>query len=178
MQGAITKDNWHREAKTIAIRNAVRSRRWGMRVTVYDDPTAANNGEYILEYNQADTNRQNNSNWLKVADPGQTWGGGSGASTPQDEYFTGDGVADEFTIADADGLIQIVEVGGQVMQPGVDYAVVCPIITFTTPPANGIDIGVYYWQDVTVVDNYFLGLYASLVALQAAHPTAAAGNYA
>jgi hypothetical protein len=178
-ESTFNKDNWHREAKTIAIRNAIRTRRWGMRVTVYDDPTPANNGDYVLTHNQVDDDRQNNANWLLVADIGETWGGGGGgASTPANEYFLGDGVEDEFTIADADGLIQLVEVGGQVMEPGDDYSIAGPVITFTAPPANGVSIGVYYWNDVTVVDQYFLGLFVSLAALQAAHPTASVGNYA
>lgn len=80
-QSQFTKDNWHRGVATIAIRNGIRSRRWGMRVTVYADPTPANNGEWVLSYNEADTNIQNNSNFLKVADIGAQWGGGSFALT-------------------------------------------------------------------------------------------------
>ena len=147
MESAFSKDNWHRQAASIAIRNSIRSRRWGMRVTVY---TGGSAGDYVLSYGLVDTNLQNNANWLKVADIGETWGGGGGASTPENEYFTGDGVEDEFTIADAAGLIQYVEVGGQVMRPGTDYNVAGPVVTFTTPPGNGIDIGVYYWNAVVV----------------------------
>lgn len=76
-----TSDNWHREALNLTKRNAIRTRRWGMRVTVYGDSTPANNGDYVLTYNQASTNRQDNSNWVKVADIGATWGGGGGSYT-------------------------------------------------------------------------------------------------
>lgn len=145
------KDNWHREAETIAVRNMIRTRRWGMRVTVYDDPTPSNNGDWVLSYDLDDTDRQNNDNWLKVADIGQTWGGGGGgSSTPGNEYFTGDGVETVFTLAEASAVIQYVEVGGQVMRPGDDYSVSANEVTFVDPPANGIDIGVYYFTDLVV----------------------------
>jgi hypothetical protein len=80
-EGQFTSDQWHHEAEDIARRNGIRSRRWGMRVTVYDDPTPANNGDYVLSYNLANTNRQSNSNWQKVADIGETWGGGGSVNT-------------------------------------------------------------------------------------------------
>ena len=76
-----TSDQWHHEAETIARRNGIRSRRWGMRVTVYNDANPANNGDYVLSYALANTNRQSNSNWLKVADIGETWGGGGSVYT-------------------------------------------------------------------------------------------------
>lgn len=151
MESAFSKDNWHRQAASIAIRNSIRARRWGMRVTVY---TGGSAGDYVLSYGLVDTNLQNNANWLLVAAIGATWGGGGGSSTPVVEYFTGDGIEDEFTISDAAGVIQFVEVGGQVMQPGVDYTIAGPVITFTSPPANGIDIGVYYWASASVVTDF------------------------
>lgn len=75
--GQLIQDNWHRDVQTIVMLNAVNPRRWGMRVTVYDDPVPANNGDYVLEYNRSSTNLQDNANWLKVADIDTTWGGGS-----------------------------------------------------------------------------------------------------
>lgn len=74
--GELQKDVWHREAETIARRNGIQLRRWGMRVTVYNDSDPANNGEWVLSYDLASTNRKDNDNWLKVADIGATWGGG------------------------------------------------------------------------------------------------------
>jgi hypothetical protein len=74
--GELLKDIWHREAVNISIRNGIQLRRWGMRVTVYNDATPANNGDWVLEYNRASTNRKDNANWLKVADINTTWGGG------------------------------------------------------------------------------------------------------
>lgn len=71
-----TSDNWHRECETLSKRNAIRSRRWGMRTTVFNDAVPANNGDYVLSYNLTNTNRQSNGNWLKVATIGSTWGGG------------------------------------------------------------------------------------------------------
>lgn len=74
--GELQKDVWHREAETIARRNGIQLRRWGMRVTVYNDSDPANNGEWVLSYDLASTNRKDNDNWLKVADIGATWDGG------------------------------------------------------------------------------------------------------
>lgn len=90
-EGQFTKDNWHREATTLAVRNGIKTRRWGMRVTVYADPTPANNGEWVLEYNQVNTNRQSNLNWLKVANIGQVWGGGAATVTAADNGLHLDG---------------------------------------------------------------------------------------
>lgn len=79
--GELQKDVWHREAATIARRNGIQLRRWGMRVTVYDDSNPANNGDWVLSYGLASTNRKDNSNWLKVADIGATWGIPSGGGS-------------------------------------------------------------------------------------------------
>lgn len=90
--GEVLKDVWHREARTVTIRNAIRLRRWGMRVTVYDDPTPANNGDYVLSYNLNSTSRQDNDNWIKVASLGSTWGGaGSSAVIPLDAVIVNAG---------------------------------------------------------------------------------------
>lgn len=76
-EGAFNVDNWHREAVSLTVRNGIKTRRWGMRVTVYTGPNA---GDYVLSYGLVDNNIQNNANWLKVADIGQTWGGGGGGT--------------------------------------------------------------------------------------------------
>jgi len=76
-EGAFQVDNWHRDAKSLNIRDGVKTRRWGMRVTVYTGPDA---GDYVLSYGLSSTSIQDNANWLKVADIGQTWGGGSGGA--------------------------------------------------------------------------------------------------
>lgn len=80
------KDIWHREAGTVAQRNAVNPRRWGQRVTVYND--GANSGEYVLTYNLSSPNKNDNNNWLKVADINAPWGGGA-VNTPVNG-FTGE----------------------------------------------------------------------------------------
>lgn len=72
-QSTFTSDNWHRDARSIAQRNGIRTRRWGMRVTVYLGGSA---GDYVLSYGLASTNIQDNNNWLLVANIGATWGGG------------------------------------------------------------------------------------------------------
>jgi hypothetical protein len=87
-----SSDNWHREAQTLAIRNNIRLRRWGMRVTVYDDPVGANNGDYVLTYGLTSTNHQDNNNWLLVAAIGATWGGGGGGSLDRVVVATAGGV--------------------------------------------------------------------------------------
>jgi hypothetical protein len=65
--GALQHDRWHIAVRTIAQRNAVNPRRWGMRVTVYDDPTPANNTDYYLVYNLASTRLSDNNNWQALA---------------------------------------------------------------------------------------------------------------
>lgn len=69
--GIFTSDVWHRDVKSIAQRNAIRRRRWGMRTTVYLGIDA---GDYVLTYNKASTNLQDNNNWLLVSLIGQVWG--------------------------------------------------------------------------------------------------------
>jgi hypothetical protein len=77
-ESTFSVDNWHREATTIAKRNAIKTRRWGMRVTVYDAVDPLDDGDWVLSPGLVNTNRQSNDNWLKVADIGATWGGGGG----------------------------------------------------------------------------------------------------
>lgn len=72
---AFQVDNWHHGVNSLSRRNGIKTRRWGMRVTIY---TGADAGEWVLTYGQSSTNLQDNGNWLKVADIGQTWGGGGG----------------------------------------------------------------------------------------------------
>jgi hypothetical protein len=62
------KDIWHKEVLTLALRNKVSPRRWGMLVTVYADLTPANNNTWILVYNLASTNKADNNNWQTLAD--------------------------------------------------------------------------------------------------------------
>lgn len=62
-----------------------------MRVTVYDD--GGNSGDYVLEYGQSSTNLQDNGNWLKVANIGDTWGSSvSGAGWDRVQVVTGGAV--------------------------------------------------------------------------------------
>jgi len=82
-EGQFTSDNWHRGVASTALRNAIRARRWGMRVTVY---TGGSSGEYVLTYNLASTNLQDNNNWLKVVDINTPWGTGA-VTTPS--YYRG-----------------------------------------------------------------------------------------
>ena len=73
----VHSDNWHKQANSLAQLYGTYPRRWGMRVTVY---TSADAGDYVLSYGLSSTNLNDNGNWLKVADIGQTWGGGGGSS--------------------------------------------------------------------------------------------------
>lgn len=83
-EGTFQSDNWHREAPSITVRNNVRTRRWGMRVTVY---LGVNAGDYVLSYGLNSTDLQDNANWLKVADIGQLWGGTSGITTASNGLY-------------------------------------------------------------------------------------------
>lgn len=85
-----SSDNWHREVPTIAQRNNIRTRRWGMRITVYDDGVSS--GDYVLSYGLASTDRQDNNNWLLVAAIGATWGGAAGVGLDRVVVATGGGV--------------------------------------------------------------------------------------
>jgi hypothetical protein len=153
--GELIKDVWHREAKTIAVRNAIQLRRWGMRVTVYDDPTPSNNGDYVLVYNLSSTNRKDNSNWQKKADQDATWGGGGGGGTS--EFFTasfdGDGSETEFIIPAADAIkIAAVYSGGQLLREGDHYSKnnITKTVTLTSAPPLGVGIDVEYFTGITI----------------------------
>ncbi len=78
--GGIRVDEWPKEANSVALRNKVQPRRWGMMVTVITDPTPANNTTWILVYNLVDTNKNNNSNWQTLADYIAASGGGGSVS--------------------------------------------------------------------------------------------------
>lgn len=58
------------EVTTVTLRNAYPEglRRWGMRITVYADPTPSNNGTWVLAYDLQSTQLTDNSNWQKESD--------------------------------------------------------------------------------------------------------------
>lgn len=60
--------------ETLAERDAiiVQRRQWGMLVTVYNDPTPANNKTYQLKYNNVDTNLMNLLNWVEYTGSSST----------------------------------------------------------------------------------------------------------
>lgn len=72
--GQLIKDVWHMAVVSIAARNSIRVRRWGMRVTVY---LGGAPGDYVLSYNTASINLNDDANWVKVANIGVAWGGSS-----------------------------------------------------------------------------------------------------
>jgi hypothetical protein len=74
----VSKDVWHRERETLAQLYLTFPRRWGMRVTVYND--GGNSGDYVLSYGLSNTDKNDNANWLKVANIGVVWGTGGGAT--------------------------------------------------------------------------------------------------
>lgn len=59
---------------TLALRNTypVSKRKWGMRITVTNDATAANNVTWVLVYNLSTTNKLDNGNWQKESDYNDT----------------------------------------------------------------------------------------------------------
>jgi hypothetical protein len=65
MRLPIAADKTHIEVATIARRNVFPFglRKWGMRITVTDDPTPANNITYRLTKDLIDDDKSNNSNW-------------------------------------------------------------------------------------------------------------------
>lgn len=103
--GQFHSDQWHHDAANITIRDGIKSRRWGVRVTVYDDPTPANNGEWVLSYNLVSTDLQDNANWFKTADIGQVWGGGA----PVVYTFTNG-------VEEAAGVVSLATVPGTIVQ--------------------------------------------------------------
>jgi len=78
--GGIRVDEWPKEVNTVALRNKVQPRRWGMMTTVIVDPTPANNTVWILVYNLVDTNKNNNANWQTLAAYVAASGGGGAVS--------------------------------------------------------------------------------------------------
>ena len=98
MAGELIKDNWHLEKGTVAERNLIKTRRWGMRVTVYAD--GGSNGEYVLSPGLVNLNRQDNSNWLLVAAPGATWGGGITVSASPTQIPFVNATGDDFDYSD------------------------------------------------------------------------------
>jgi hypothetical protein len=58
------------DAETLELLYAipVSKRKWGMRVEVYNDGTPANNGVYLLTYNEASSNKADNDNWVLQPD--------------------------------------------------------------------------------------------------------------
>lgn len=65
MFSATQPDTTHVEVATLALRNAypVGLRKWGMRITVTDDPTPANNQTYLLTKGLVDSDKSNNNNF-------------------------------------------------------------------------------------------------------------------
>jgi hypothetical protein len=76
--GEILVDEWPKQVNTVALRNQVYPRRWGMMVTVIIDATTTNNTTWVLVYNLVDTNKNNNANWQTLADYA---GGGTGTTS-------------------------------------------------------------------------------------------------
>jgi hypothetical protein len=81
---SIYQDKTHLDLPTLAARNLLpgSKRQWGMVVTVYADPTPANNKDYQLVYNLNSTTKVDNLNWQTYAPSGG--GGGSGIPVTDD----------------------------------------------------------------------------------------------
>jgi hypothetical protein len=141
--GVLIKDVWHKEVLTVALRNAVQPRRWGMTFTVTNDATSANNTTWVLVRGLSDTNKNNNSNWQTLAD---YVGGGSALNR---EYFSGDGSDTTFVVSQTPESVLLVEVGGQILEPTTDYTLSGSTFTLATAPATGQRIGIYYFTAVS-----------------------------
>lgn len=151
--GVLNKDIWHKEVRSIRLRNAVQPRRWGMFVTVTHDDTPANNTTWVLVQGLASENRNDNDNWQKFRE----WVQSLGATLlPGTAIFDGDGSSTEFILDDANELIiQSVYVGGQRYREGVDYTKNDFTKTVTisgepVPAGVGIDVEYWYYKGVPV----------------------------
>jgi len=96
--GGIQADEWPKQVNTVALRNKVYPRRWGMQVTVIVDTTPANNTTWVLVYNLVDTNKNNNANWQTLADYAGGGGGGGTNSLDVDVTSAGNVNAAETTV--------------------------------------------------------------------------------
>lgn len=69
---AILPDFTHVEVATLTMRNIypLGLRKWGMRITVTDDPTPVNNSTYVLTKGLVDNDKTNNDNWQLEANIG------------------------------------------------------------------------------------------------------------
>lgn len=68
----ISGDQWHKGVATLSDLYNVSPRRWGMRVTVYND--AINSGEYVLVFGHSSGDLLDNSNWARKSDTNSQWG--------------------------------------------------------------------------------------------------------
>lgn len=78
--GQILVDEWPKEVLTVLKRNGVFPRRWGMQVTVTNDPTPANNTTWVLAYGLNSTDKNDNLNWQTLAAYAGGGGGGGAAA--------------------------------------------------------------------------------------------------
>lgn len=149
-----TPERTHVERRTIALRNAypVGLRQWGMLVTVFADPSPANNVTYELKRGLSSTSKSDNNNWQEFS------GSGGGTSTSKKAYFDGDGVTTVFTIVDADTIeILLAERGGQIYEPTAGMVVfdnAAKTVTFGTAPPLGVRVGVYYFAAVSLTTDF------------------------
>lgn len=97
--GGIQVDEWPKQVNTVALRNKVQPRRWGMMVAVLIDPNPANNTIWVLVYGLSDTNKNNNNNWQTLsAFVSASGGGGSVSALDTDVTDAGNVNAAETTV--------------------------------------------------------------------------------
>lgn len=147
-------DFTHTDAATIVLRNLYPAplRKWGMEITVYNDPTPGNNITWKLSYNEASTDIADNNNWIPAAT-------GSGGSTSLlSEAFETDGVQDTFTLTDATGTPYLVEVNGNLQRPGIDYTVAANVVTFVDAPDDSPDgtenLVIHYMTGASITTDF------------------------
>ncbi len=149
--GQLVKDIWPLERATVLLRNRVVLRRWGMQVTVTDDPTSANNTTWVLVKGLSSDDKKDNANWQTITD--YAGGGGGGATTPKTAVFAGNAVTTVFTVVETDDII-IANVfqGGQLLIEGTQYTKdnTAKTVTFVSAPPANQHIDITYFAGVSV----------------------------
>lgn len=140
----------HVERKTIALRNTypVGLRQWGMLITVFDDPVAANNKTYELSKGFSSTSKSDNSNWKEfTASTG-------GSTEPSFQEFVANGVLQTFQVTDPDfGVLLGIDIAGNWQRLGTNYTWnnTTKTADFLAPVPASI-ITIHYFKNLSLLD--------------------------
>lgn len=145
---------------TLANRNLIPAlrRRFGMFVTVYADPTPANNTTYRLsnvDLGGVNGTITDNANWV-IFQPG----GGSGTDVVE-EVFTANGTDTIFTVSTGTiDFLNFVDVNGDVQRVGIDFTLSGQDLDFGTAPNSGDVITVRFFEGFSLASSgYYQTIY-------------------